>query len=176
MHKLRISLKKRERERKTLTTHLQRHPAKNKLRHEWVSRPFQHIYLALKHSKLSRVSRIIRWVCAVRDVLYSACYRWCVSLRVQVSNQSNTLEYHRDLRPWCALQLKRMAAFPQAKSEWYFTFFIILQADLFSFFFLELKSARVCLALLYSCFSALMLCMLKCLNCRCDLYPAVHGN
>lgn len=172
MHKLIISLKK---ERKTLTTHLQRHPAKNKLRHEWASRPFQHIYLALKHSKLSRVSRIIRWVCAVRDVLYSACYRWCVSLRVQVSNQSNTLEYHQDLRPWRALQLKRMAAFPQAKSEWYFTFFIILQADRF---FLDIKSAQVCLALLfkYSCFSALMLCMLKCLNCWCDLYPAVHGN
>lgn len=36
------------------------------------------------------------------------CYRWCVSLRDQVSYQSNTLEYHHDFRPWCALQLKRM--------------------------------------------------------------------
>lgn len=71
-----------------------------------VSGPFQSIYLALKRSKLSQVSRIIRWVCAVRDMLYSVIDG--VSLRDQVSYQSNTLEYHQDFRPWCALQLKRM--------------------------------------------------------------------
>lgn len=73
-----------------------------------VSGPFRSIYLTLKHSKLSQVSRIIRWVCAVRDMLYSGHYRWCVSLRDQASYQSNTLEYHQDFGPWCALQLKRM--------------------------------------------------------------------